>query len=829
MGYTQVFGGATLQAAQVAYRAVALTANVSLLWPPFATTTTDYIARLMNVTPSGAGLAITLDDATQVSPGQDVFFNNVGGFTFSVLDKSGGTICTVAAGVIKYLYLTDNSTTAGTWSVLTLGAGTSSTDAAQVAGYGLKALSATLNLAPVVTTLSANYSVVAADRSKVFIWTGGSGTITLPPLATASSSSDWEIEVRNQGTGILTMATSGGELIDAAASLSMNVTESCFIHTGPTAWYTVGRGRNTSFNFTKLAKSVTGGTTTLSQTEAANVIQVYTGALISSETVVVPQAVQVYYITNSTTGAHTFTVKTAAAGGATVTITQNASAVVYCDGTNIINCNTSGVTVNSVSLAAGSVGAPSLSFAAESNTGIYQPTTGQMAVTISGSQVALFTASGLNNCAVGATTASTGAFTTLSTTGAITAGGAINKVTITAPATGSTLTIADGKTLTASNTLTLTGTDASSIAFGAGGTVAYRADNLSVFAATTSAQLAGVISDETGTGALVFATSPALVTPNIGVPSAGTLTNCTGLPIASGVSGLGTGVAAFLATPSSANLAAALTDETGSGAAVFATSPMLVTPALGVASATTINKVTITAPAASATLTIANTKTLTVSNTVTLSGTDGSTIAFGVGGTVVYAGAATSSGLTMSTARLLGRTTAASGAIEEITPSTGLSLTGGNLSVTVAPIFGIVSGSNFTTSSNTLVDITGLTAALAANASYTFTAQLSCSGGQVGGLKVGVNYSVAGATLEAGALGIGGTVTSISNTRLSAFNTASALIANSNAVGDSTVTIIGTVVTGANAGNLTVQIERGSGSALLTVYTGSMLSVVKVA
>lgn len=60
---------------------------------------------------------------------------------------------------------------------------------------------------------------------------------------------------------------------------------------------------------------------------------------------------------------------------------------------------------------------------------------------------------------------------------------------------------------------------------------------LAQFAATTSAQLAGVISDETGSGALVFATSPTLVTPNIGTPSAGTLSNCTGLPLSSGVTG----------------------------------------------------------------------------------------------------------------------------------------------------------------------------------------------------------------------------------------------------------------------------------------------------
>jgi len=83
-------------------------------------------------------------------------------------------------------------------------------------------------------------------------------------------------------------------------------------------------------------------------------------------------------------------------------------------------------------------------------------------------------------------------------------------------------------------------------------------------------------------------TSPILTTPNLGTPTSLTLTNATDLPVATGISGLGTGVATFLATPSSSNLAAALTDEAGSGTVAFTNSPTFVTPTLGAAAATSI-------------------------------------------------------------------------------------------------------------------------------------------------------------------------------------------------------------------------------------------------
>ena len=192
--------------------------------------------------------------------------------------------------------------------------------------------------------------------------------------------------------------------------------------------------------------------------------------------------------------------------------------------------------------------------------------------------------------------------------------------------------------------------------------VALTTNPLSQFAATTSSQLLGVISDETGTGSLVFASSPTLVTPALGTPSALVGTNITGTATAFTASNVttnanltghitSTGNAAVLGAFSSAQLATALTDETGSGAAVFATSPTMSGVTLGASTATTINNVAFIRPASTATLELYTGSTFKSRGTFTsiLEFTGSTDVTFPTSGTLsTLAGVETLSNKTLS-------------------------------------------------------------------------------------------------------------------------------------------------------------------------------------
>jgi hypothetical protein len=349
------------------------------------------------------GLTFTLDafsiampPANQASVGIDALFRNVGSYIFTVTDYVGGTICTVSPGQAKYIYLTTNATTAGTWGLIAFGVGTSNVDAATLAGYGLQAISSTLNAAINTQTFASSYTAISSDLASSYVWSGGSGTLTLTSAITLGNS--WFMYIRNGGSGTLTVAPAGGILINGASTIALQPADSCLICCNGAAFFTVGLGRSTQFNFTQLTKAVITGSYTLSASEAANTIQKYTGTLTGNVTVILPQTVQVYYITNQTNGGGpgyqiTFTTS---GGGATATVPAGQQVILLCDSVNLLNASTIAAGAVNVSLVDGTVGAPSLNFATETSTGIYRPGSGEFGIAILGVKLFGLTATGLN-------------------------------------------------------------------------------------------------------------------------------------------------------------------------------------------------------------------------------------------------------------------------------------------------------------------------------------------------------------------------------------------------------------------------------------------------
>ena len=453
-GLTDVFAGGPVQPSEVSYGKIDLGFADANCWWPFNVPYQGafVLARLNDVTAGTSGRTLYLPPANVVGVGQDVFFNNPGAFAYNIGDYSGNIIGTVAPGQQKYFYLTSNNTPAGTWTIILFGATSGVLDAATIAGLGLKAMNdGTLSQASLTNTFSSTLNIQATSRGKFYVNTGGAVTVYLDSTNEYQVAPDLFFDIRNQGTGVVTITAAGGETIDGSTSITLQVNESCTVHAGVGSWYTVGRGRNTQFNFTQLLKTVTGGTTTLSITEASNVVQTYSGTATSNVIITLPAVVQVYYISNNVLGGFGFTIQApGGGGGATLAIPYGQAAVVFCDGVNVINASTSVGGITALLLANGSVASPSMAIAAINN-GFFAPTSTSIAVSAGGTQVAQFTGTGLNSAAVGATTPSTGAFTTLSATSA-------NIATLNAPTTNiTTLSVSGTATVPSLNSGQLAG------------------------------------------------------------------------------------------------------------------------------------------------------------------------------------------------------------------------------------------------------------------------------------------------------------------------------------------------------------------------------------
>lgn len=394
MSYVSPFTGDVVQPTDVSYRAVTLSSDTQLNWPSNSTTNLDYAARIMEVTATTTGLSLYMPPANQASVGNDAMIRNLGSNTFTVKTYDGAsTIVSIAAGEAKYIYITENPDAEGTWGIIAFGAGTSSADAATLAGYGLVASGATLNQSHPSASISSGSTFATTDRAQTRVWASGSGTATLPAAATLGN--NWFTLFKNNGSGSFTISCSGAELIDGNSSKTFNPSESAFIVCTGTAYVTIGYGVSSSFAFTALTKNVTGGSVVLTNNEAANTIQEYVGNLVSNVTVTFPPVVNLYVISNQTTdNGYSFTVTTGL--GYTATIPPGQQATLICDGTNFLNANTTQAGATSVSLVDGTVGTPSLNFAAETSTGVYRSGAGHFNIAVGGSEIVDLTSAGMD-------------------------------------------------------------------------------------------------------------------------------------------------------------------------------------------------------------------------------------------------------------------------------------------------------------------------------------------------------------------------------------------------------------------------------------------------
>ena len=404
--FTDYNTGTVIDPADVSYLAYNLTSNIALTWPPYSPPATVigtnvYVAaaRTMEITPTGGAWTIALPQGNLGSVGSSILFVNRGAIAFTVTDVAGGNTTLVGAGASIYFFLVDNTTVTGTWHSQNFGTGTSSADANLLAGNGLTSLNGVLNeTIPVVQFGSAGYVLSDSSRANAYVWTGGLGTLKLPAVGVLSPG--WFIIVRNQGTGTLTITPNESTtLINAQANAPFQVgTASWIVFSAATnSFFTLGTVGTQNFSFSSATYNVDAiPLNTLNLTTGAPIIQRYvapTGTRTATLAVTFPAAASLYTVVNSTTSsAYNLTFTISGSSQTPIVVKANTQAFLTSDGINLYLLSSQ--LLGAFQLGPGSVSAPSLSFLADSATGIYQPNTSQMGLAAGGS--ALLTLDGSN-------------------------------------------------------------------------------------------------------------------------------------------------------------------------------------------------------------------------------------------------------------------------------------------------------------------------------------------------------------------------------------------------------------------------------------------------
>ena len=383
--FTSPFTGTVVQPTDVSYTALAIESNVTLSWSPYTVPGDGTVAaaRIMDCTPDTDGWVVTLPPGNQGSTGTDILFRNMGADSFFVEDIDGFQAIEILAGESRYVYLSDNSTEAGTYENVTFGAGTSAADAATLVGNGLVDILGRLATGSQVVETAINTTLTENNRSATYVWNGGAGTITLPSTATANTG--WFVNVRNSGTGSVVITPPATKTINGLSSLSMFPSDSAVIildfATGN--FFTGGLPRQVDVSFTAATydvDSIVGNT--LDLTTYAPTIQTYI-ALSGTRTVdldvVLPAITQMYIISNQT-GQSSYDVNVEVTGTALppIQIANGSSAIILTSGTNAFLLTQAWIYIYFA--VNGTTAAPSFSFSNDTNTGMYLKATSRPAI-----------------------------------------------------------------------------------------------------------------------------------------------------------------------------------------------------------------------------------------------------------------------------------------------------------------------------------------------------------------------------------------------------------------------------------------------------------------
>jgi len=356
--YTQTFGAATIYPANVTYNQLNLSVaqKYQLSWPIDNNTSSNsgtlgsslILARIMDINCAIAGASIGLPNTALTGPGEQVTFNNTGSQPFTVYNFAGTVVATIAAGAAFVLYY--SPIPSSQWIAFQLGSSVSAPSVAAIAGPGLYSASGLLgqNIL-VVTSSTSGYTFGSGDESKLYTWSGGSGTWNLPSSGTiAASIPGYYIQIKNNGSGQLSLTPTGTDNINGSnAALAFSPGDSAIVvNDGAGNWYTVGFGNasNNIFQFLLINLAGLSGTYTLSGSELNKIAYRFSGLLAGNIQIVVPSTVQQYWIDNITTGG--FNLTAGVSGQASpVAIGAGSRVITYCDGSNLVNASTGGLAV----------------------------------------------------------------------------------------------------------------------------------------------------------------------------------------------------------------------------------------------------------------------------------------------------------------------------------------------------------------------------------------------------------------------------------------------------------------------------------------------------